>query len=1046
MKIKILSWNVRGANDSEKRKIIKSIIKSNKVDVVCLQETKIKDMSTGIVRSLGVGRHIDWRAINSKGAAGGVLVFWDNRVIDLLEVEEGMFSVSCLFKNCMDGMRWVFTGVYGPVCRRDRESAVGGGELSASMRRFTEVVEDLELRTTPYKGGILARPVSDHYPILLEGGGLKRGPSPFRFENMWLEERGFMDQMNWNKEVFGVIETKKREALSQVVYWDAVENHSTLSLEDCEARKEAKEAYKTWVLREEISWRQRSRELWLKEGDNNTKFFHRMANAHSRRNWLSRLKVDDCWHMEELDLKNSVTAVRLRGWKFPLRKGGVCGTFRSGKDKALGPDGFTMAFWLFSWDLVKAEIMGFFKEFHERGRFVKSLNATFLVLVPKRGGAEDLKDFRPISLVGSLYKLLAKVLANRIKKVLGKVISESQNAFVEGRQILDAVLIANEVVDSRLKNNVGGVLCKLDIEKAYDRVSWSFLLAVLKEMGFGERWIKWIDWCISIVKFSVLVNGSPSGFFQSTRGLRQGDPLSPYLFVIAMEVFSSMMRRAISGGYLSGWKVSGGRDEMTYLSWLLMWFEACSGLRINLEKSEMIPVGRVMNIEGLALELGCKVGGIPSSYLGMPLGAAFNSLAVWDGVEERFRRRLAMWKRQYISKGGRLTLIRSTMSSMPIYLMSLFHLPRKVRLRLEKIQRDFLWGGGTLAHKPHLVRWNLWNWRFANERDALWRSVISLKYGVEEGGWCTQDVMGRNGVGLWKAIRKKWGLFDGRVVFHLGNGQRVKFWKDKWCGDGPLCECFPSLFSMSMSKNAWVSEVWNPVGDGIGWTPLFARAFNDWEIDLVERLLQKIQAFRVQREEEDRVIWTASNNGAFSVRSLYSMMEPGGLSLFPSERIWRARVPPKVAFFAWEASWGKVLTQEQLQRRGFSLANRCFLCLSEEETVDHLLLHCVKTRVLWNLLFSLFGISWTLSCTVKTTLLGWNGGFVGKRRKKAWQMAPLCIFWSVWKERNRLAFGDEDLSLQRLKYSFVCNLWFWVKGSLAKSHSSLVSFVDWLGS
>ncbi|KAL6322502.1 hypothetical protein AAG906_009802 [Vitis piasezkii] len=95
--------------------------------------------------------------------------------------------------------------------------------------------------------------------------------------------------------------------------------------------------------------------------------------------------------------------------------------------------------------------------------------------------------------------------------------------------------------------------------------------------------------------------------------------------------------------------------------------------------------------------------------------------------------------------------------------------------------------------------------------------------------------------------------------------------------------------------------------------------------------------------------------------------------MFPSERIWRARVPPKEAFFAWE----------QLQRRGFSLANRCFLCLSEEETVDHLLLHYVKTRVLWNLLFSLFGVSWTLSCTVKATLLGWNGGFVGKRRKRA---------------------------------------------------------------
>ena len=113
----------------------------------------------------------------------------------------------------------------------------------------------------------------------------------------------------WNKEVFGLINTKKSEAFSQVEYWDELEKHSTLSLEDCEARKKAKEAYKTWVLREEISWRQKSRELWLKEEDNNIRFFHRMANVHNRRNWLSKLKVDDCWHTEENDLKNSVVGV-----------------------------------------------------------------------------------------------------------------------------------------------------------------------------------------------------------------------------------------------------------------------------------------------------------------------------------------------------------------------------------------------------------------------------------------------------------------------------------------------------------------------------------------------------------------------------------------------------------------------------------------------------------------------------------------------------------------------------------------------------------------
>ena len=124
-------------------------------------------------------------------------------------------------------------------------------------------------------------------------------------------------------------------------------------------------------------------------------------------------------------------------------------------------------------------------------------------------------------------------------------------------------------MDSRLKGNEGGVLCKLDIEKGYDHVNWKFLMAVLRKMGFGEKWIKWIDWCISIVKFSVLINGSPSVFFQSSRELRQGDPLCPYLFVIVMEVFSCLLRRATSGGYLSGWRVRGRSGEGILISDLL---------------------------------------------------------------------------------------------------------------------------------------------------------------------------------------------------------------------------------------------------------------------------------------------------------------------------------------------------------------------------------------------------------------------------------------------------------------------------------------------
>ena len=152
-----------------------------------------------------------------------------------------------------------------------------------------------------------------------------------------------------------------------------------------------------------------------------------------------------------------------------------------------------------------------FKDFHEKARFVRSLNSTFIVLVPKKGGAEDIKDFRPISLVNSLYYLIAKVLANRLKRVMSKLVNTVQNAFVAGRQILDASLIANEVINSITKKKEKGILCKLDIEKAYDTLNWNFLLSSLQKMGFGERWIEWIKWCITTVSFSVIVNGSPVG-------------------------------------------------------------------------------------------------------------------------------------------------------------------------------------------------------------------------------------------------------------------------------------------------------------------------------------------------------------------------------------------------------------------------------------------------------------------------------------------------------------------------------------------------------
>ena len=183
----------------------------------------------------------------------------------------------------------------------------------------------------------------------------------------------------------------------------------------------------------------------------------------------------------------------------------------------------------------------------------------------------------------------------------------------------------------------------------------------------------------------------------------------------------------------------------------------------------------------------------------------------------------------------------------------------------------------------------------------------------------------------------------------------------------------------------------------------------------------------------------------FSVRHMYRKLMFAPPLDFPSRSIWNPIVPQKLGFFASEAFWGKVLTLDQLKRRGIPIVNRCFLCEEHEETIDHLLIHCSRAKMLWDLLLAITEANWVFPRTVRQLLLAWQSASVGKKRKRVWMAAPLCLFWTLWMERNRVVFENETPSAHRMKSFFLFTLWGWAKVYSVDNLNSLVGFLAWLG-
>ncbi len=316
----------------------------------------------------------------------------------------------------------------------------------------------------------------------------------------------------------------------------------------------------------------------MKAGDANTKFFHLKATARRNRNYITKLAVGPstffdhssiarslrCFfaqHLSSEDLPRpsldfdglfGVEYSDLQGLHAPFTEAEVKrAVFNSPPDKAPGPDGFPILFYQQFWGTLKGDIMGIFNRFHSGQLDLATLNRNWICLIPKTVAPLNVRDYRPISLVNGLAKIISKVLASRLQGVLGSLINPFQTAFVKGRLLLDNFLTAHVLAHHLHSSKTRAALLKIDFDRAFDQVSWDFLLEVLRARRFNPIWIGWIRAILHSTSAAVLLNGTPGNFFQCSRGLRQGDPLSPLLFILCVDVLYRMMDRVVHQSLLA---------------------------------------------------------------------------------------------------------------------------------------------------------------------------------------------------------------------------------------------------------------------------------------------------------------------------------------------------------------------------------------------------------------------------------------------------------------------------------------------------------------
>ncbi|KAL9659040.1 hypothetical protein QQ045_018605 [Rhodiola kirilowii] len=377
-----------------------------------------------------------------------------------------------------------------------------------------------------------------------------------------------------------------------------------------------------------------------------------------------------------------------------------------GPMKAPGLDGFSALFYQRSWRLVRAKVSCHILRMLNEGKMEDGLNKTLITLIPK-------------------------ILANRLKPSLPAIISESQSAFVPGKLIFDNIIAAHELIHylrTRGSQKICYFALKLDISKAYDRVEWDYLEMMMRKLGFPEKWIRLVMNCVVSVSYVIRVNGMVTEEITPGRGIRQGDPLSPFLFLICTEWLSMKVNEYQKRGKLNGIKICRGAPEVTHLLFaddslfflranmknaenlrrILSEYEMLSGQKVNLSKSEIYFGGNVTDDERRRIceLLGVRQVSFMSRYLGLPVAFGHNRTELCKYIVERIWKKVQGWKEKSLSIAGKEVLIKAVVQAMPTYAMSCFKIPESLIKRMVSIVSNYWWSNSKVGKGIHWCKFD----------------------------------------------------------------------------------------------------------------------------------------------------------------------------------------------------------------------------------------------------------------------------------------------------------------------------------------------------